>query len=249
MKTFLFIICTICISQSLTTKKFEGELVYQVNWKNASPNYRPEVIKILVKNKNLISISNIISNEKSIVFDSLRKLYVIANNPFKKEDPRTNHKDFPFMVEIDLDYNGKYNDINSALGEIISITKNDTTLYIGNENHELSKLFVKRKYGKETYVYSESENQKLWDNRNIAQRLYSPKIYTSEIANHINNSIIYYCKVSSNKEDVPSSEYKLVEISSRKIPNKLFNIPKHKYMKGYKKKNRNNKNKYYKIIE
>ncbi|MDC9722050.1 MAG: hypothetical protein PSN34_04660 [Urechidicola sp.] len=105
---------------------------------------------------------------------------------------------------------------------------------------------MKRQYGNETYVFSEFENLKLTDNRNILRNI-GEQIHPKEIATELNNSILYYYKLKVKNADL-YEEYKLVEIRNNEIKNNFFQIPEHKDAKGFKKENKKNgRFKYYEL--
>uniref|UniRef100_UPI000551E528 hypothetical protein n=1 Tax=Flavobacterium gelidilacus TaxID=206041 RepID=UPI000551E528 len=70
-----------------------------------------------------------------------------------------------------------------------------------------------------------------------------------EIAKNINNSILYYYKLTASDLD-GFIEYSLVDIKNMKVQDNIFDIPNHKDAKGSKKENiKNGRFKFYEIIE
>lgn len=236
MRILILIFCTLLINQSSTKKVFEGELIYHhdmvVNSKNYSESRKYfDTLKITYKNKNYIKLTNRKAYEKTLFIDSLKKIYVIYKDNSNKSKKLS-------MNEDNLNFGKLYSRENSHFGDIISISKSDTIFNLNDTRYPLKKLFVKRKYGNETYVYSESDSLKLTDNRNILRNM-GEQIHPKEIAVELNNSIIYYYKLHL-KNTSTFKEYKLIEIREKEIKNNTFKIPEHKDAKGLKKENKKN---------
>ena len=152
------------------------------------------------------------------------------------------------MNEDNLNFGKLYNRENSHFGKIISLSKSDTIINFDKKDYELKKLFVKREYGNEIYVYSDSNEYKLTDNRNILRNI-GEQIHPKEIATELNNSIIYYYKLQTENAEL-FVEYKLVEIKNKKIENSVFSIPKHKDSKDFEKENKKSgRFKFYELTE
>ncbi len=213
-----------------------------MNEKNFSDSNKYfDTLKITYKNKNYIKLTNQKDYEKSIFIDSLKKIYVIYKDNWSKSKKLS-------MNEDNLNFGKLYNQENSHFGKIISLSKSDTIINFDKKDHELKKLFVKREYGKETYVYSDANQYKLADNRNILRAM-GEQIHPKEIATELNNSIIYYYKLQVKNTEL-YSEYKLVEIKNKEIENSIFSIPKHKDSRGLEKENKKNgRFKFYELTE
>jgi len=246
MRILLLIFCVLFISKSSTEKVFEGELIYHHDMKMNSKNYSEsrnyfDTLKITYKNKNYIKLTNKKDYEKILFLDSLQKIYVIYKDNLSKSKKLS-------MNEDNLNFGKLYNRENSHFGNIVSLSKSDTIFNFKNQDYNLKTLFVKRKYGNETYVYSESDNSKLNDNRNILRNI-GEQIHPKEIATELNNSILFYYKLEVKGADL-YEEYRLVEIENKEIERKEFKIPKHKDAKGYKRENKKESRfKYYELTE
>ena len=234
MRIIILIFCALLTSKSSTEKIFEGELIYHHDMKMNSKNYSEsrkyyDTLKVTYSNKNYIKLTNKKDYEKILFIDSLKKLFVIYKDNLSKSKSLS-------MNEDNLNFGKLYNRENSHFGNIVSLSKSDTILDFKNKECQLKKLFVERQYGNETYVYSESEDFKLTDNRNILRNI-GEQIHPKEIATELNNSILYYYKLEVKNSDL-YEEYKLVEIRKSKIEKKFFDIPEHKDAKGFKKENK-----------
>ncbi|WP_299122633.1 hypothetical protein [uncultured Winogradskyella sp.] len=152
------------------------------------------------------------------------------------------------MTEDNLNYGKLYNRENSHFGTINSITKSDTIFNFNDKDYKLKRLFVERKYGNETYVYSESDSIKLADNRNILKNV-GGQIHPNEIASELQNSIIYYYLISGKNMNV-SEEFRLVSLKKKKLNNKVFEIPNHKDARGFKRENKKKgRFKFYELVD
>jgi hypothetical protein len=234
MRILLLIFCALFISKSSSEKVFEGELIYHHDMKMNSKNYSEsrkyyDTLKVTYKNKNYIKLTNKKDYEKIVFIDSLKKVYVIYKDNLSKSKSLS-------MNEDNLNFGKLYNRENSHFGIIVSLSKSDTILNFNNKECQLKKLFVERQYGNETYVYSESKDFKLTDNRNILRNI-GEQIHPKEIATELNNSILYYYKLEVKNADL-YEENKLVEIRNSKIEKKFFEIPEHKDAKGFKRENK-----------
>jgi hypothetical protein len=234
MRILLLIFCALFISKSSSEKVFEGELIYHHYMKMNSKNYSEsrkyyDTLKVTYKNKNYIKLTNKKDYEKIVFIDSLKKVYVIYKDNLSKSKSLS-------MNEDNLNFGKLYNRENSHFGIIVSLSKSDTILNFNNKECQLKKLFVERQYGNETYVYSESKDFKLTDNRNILRNI-GEQIHPKEIATELNNSILYYYKLEVKNADL-YEENKLVEIRNSKIEKKFFEIPEHKDAKGFKRENK-----------
>ena len=246
MKTTYIIISLFFIFFCVTENKFEGELIYHykmninsIDFSKSKKNY--DTIKFIYKNKNYIKSNNKIDFEKEIFIDSLKKVFVIYKDNLSKSKNLS-------MNEDNLNGGKMYNRENSHFGGIISSKISDTLIQFKNKNFSLKKLELKRKYGNEIYVYSEIDSLKLSDNRNILRNI-GEQIHPKEIAENINNSILYYYKLTANNLD-GYIEYSLVDIKNIEVQDNIFNIPKHKDAKGSKKENmKNGRFKFYEIID
>jgi hypothetical protein len=246
MRILTFIICILLINISSTEKVFEGELIYHHDMKMNLKDYSEsrkfyDTLTITYKDKNYIKLTNKKNYEKILFIDSLRKVYVIYKDNLSKSKNLS-------MNEDNLNFGKLYNRENSHFGKIVSLSKSDTILNFDKENRELKKLFVEREYGNETYVYSDSKEFKLTDNRNILRNI-GEQIHPDEIASELKNSILFYYKLDVKNADL-YEEYKLVKINNKVIKNSVFKIPKHKDAKGYKKENKKNgRFKYYELTK
>ncbi len=224
------------ISKSSSEKIFEGELIYRHNMKVGSIDFSNsekyfDTLKIIYGNKNYIKIKNSTEYEKVIFIDSLRKEYVIYKDNLSKSKSLS-------MNEDNLNYGKLYNRENSHFGIVISLNRSDTVMNFRNKTYNFKKLLVQRKYGYETYVFSDSDSLKLTDNRNILRKM-GEQIHPKEIAFEIDNSILYYYKLRAKNSDV-SKEFRLVDIKNDELDDTTFKIPAHKDAKGFKKENRKN---------
>lgn len=246
MRILLLIFCSFLIYQSSAKKVFEGELIYHHDMKMNSENYSEsrkhyDTLKITYKNKNYIKTKNKINFEKVLFIDSLKKRYVIYRDNSSKSKNLS-------MDEDNLNFGKLYNRENSHFGTIISLLKSDTVFNFKDQNYSLKKLFVERKYGNETYIFSESDSLKLTDNRNVLRNI-GEQIHPTEIANVLNHSLIFYYKLNVKNTDL-NEEYKLVDIQKKKIRDETFAIPKHKDAKGFKKENeKKGRFKFYVLID
>jgi len=246
MRILTFIICILLINISSTEKVFEGELIYHYDMKMNSKNYSEsrkfyDTLTITYKDKNYIKLTNKKNYEKILFIDSLRKVYVIYKDNLSKSKNLS-------MNEDNLNFGKLYSRENSHFGKIVSLSKSDTVLNFDNENYELKKLFVEREYGNETYVYSDSKEFKLTENRNILRNI-GEQIHPEQIASELKNSILYYYKLDAKNADL-YEEYKLVKINNKTIESSVFKIPEHKDAKGYKKENKKNgRFKYYELTK
>ncbi|MGW9685085.1 hypothetical protein [Flagellimonas sp. 2504JD1-5] len=236
MRILTFIFCIVLISFLSTDKVFEGELIYHHDMKMKSKKYSEsrkfyDTVTITYKGKNYIKQTNKKNYKKILFIDSLRKIYVIYKDNLSKSKHLS-------MNEDNLNFGKLYNRENSHFGKIVSLSKSDTILNFDKKNRELKKLFVEREYGNETYVYSNSEEFKLTDNRNILRNI-GEQIHPKQIASELKNSILFYYKLDVKNADL-SEEYKLVKINNKEIENSVFEIPEHKDAKGYKKENKKN---------
>lgn len=246
MRILTFIICILLINISSTEKVFEGELIYHHDMKMNSKNHSEsrkfyDTLTITYKDKNYIKLTNKRNYEKILFIDSLKKVYVIYKDNLSKSKNLS-------MNEDNLNFGKLYNRENSHFGKIVSLSKSDTILNFDKENRELKKLFVEREYGNETYVYSDSKEFKLTDNRNILRNI-GEQIHPDEIASELKNSILFYYKLDVKNADL-YEEYKLVKINNKAIESSVFKIPEHKDAKGYKKENKKNSRfKYYELTK
>jgi len=236
MRILTFIFCIVLISFSSTDKVFEGELIYHHDMKMKSKKYSEsrkfyDTLTITYKDKNYIKLTNKKNYEKILFIDSLRKIYVIYKDNLSKSKHLS-------MNEDNLNFGKLYNRENSNFGKIVSLSKSDTILNFDKKNCELKKLFVEREYGSETYVYSDSKEFKLTDNRNILRNI-GEQIHPEQIASELKNSILFYYKLDVKNADL-YEEYKLVKINNKEVENDVFEIPEHKDAKGYKKENKKN---------
>ncbi|MGX1928874.1 hypothetical protein [Flagellimonas sp. 2504JD4-2] len=236
MRILTFIICIVLINLSPDDKTFEGELIYHHNMKMNSQIYSKsrnfyDTLTITYKDKNYIKLTNKKNYEKILFIDSLRKIYVIYKDNLSKSKKLS-------MNEDNLNFGKLYNRKNSHFGKIVSSSKSDTILNFDKKDYELKKLFVEREYGNETYVYSNSEEFKLSDNRNILRNI-GEQIHPEQIASELKNSILFFYKLDVKNADL-YEEYKLVKINNKEIENRVFEIPEHKDAKGYKKENKKN---------
>jgi hypothetical protein len=246
MRILTFIICIVLINLSPKDKVFEGELIYYHDMKINSQNYSEtrnfyDTLTLTYKNKNYIKLTNKKNYEKILFIDSLRKVYVIYKDNLSKSKNLS-------MNEDNLDFGKLYNRENSHFGKIISVSKSDTILKFDKTNYKLKKLFVEREYGNETYVYSDSKEFKLTDNRNILRNI-GEQIHLEQIASELKNSILYYYKLEVKNADL-YEEYKLVKINNMEIESSVFEIPEHKDAKGYKRENKKTgRFKYYELTK
>ena len=246
MRILLLIFCTLFISKSSSEKVFEGELIYHHNMKMNSENYSEsrkyfDTLKVAYKDKNYIKLTNKKDYEKILFIDSLKKVYVIYKDSLSKSKNLS-------MNEDNLNFGKLYNRENSHFGSIVSLSKSDTILNFKNKECQLKKIFVERQFGNETYIFSESDVYKFIDNRNILRNI-GEQIHPKEIASELNNSILYYYKLEIKNTDL-YEEYRLVEIRNREIEDKIFEIPKHKDAKGFKRENKKESRfKYYELTE
>ncbi|WP_282136346.1 hypothetical protein [Seonamhaeicola maritimus] len=234
MRILLLIFCALFISKSSTEKVFEGELIYHHDMKINSKNYSEsrkyyDTLTVTYKNKNYIKLTNKKNYEKILFIDSLRKIYVIYKDNLNKSKNLS-------MNEDNLNFGKLYNRENSHFGKIVSLSKSDTILSFDKIECNLKKLLVEREYGNETYIYSDYNDLKLTDNRNILRNI-GEQIHPEQIASELKNSILYYYKLEVKNTDL-YEEYKLVKINNKKINDSVFEIPEHKDAKGYKKENR-----------
>jgi len=200
-----------------------------------------DTLTIKYKDKNYIKLTNKKNYEKILFIDSLRKIYVIYKDNLSKSKNLS-------MNEDNLNFGKLYNRENSHFGKIISLSKSDTILNFDNKNRELKKLFVQREYGNETYVYSDSDSFKFSDNRNILRNI-GEQIHPQEIATELNNAILFYYKLEVKNAEL-HKEFRLVEIRNKEIENSVFEIPKHKDAKGFKRENKKESRfKYYELTE
>lgn len=246
MRILTLLFCVLLMSQSSTEKVFEGELVYYHNIKMNNKTYAEsrkyfDTLKVTYKDKNYIKLTNKKEFEKILFIDSLEKLYVIYKDNFSKSKKIS-------MIEDNLNFGKLYNRKNSHFGSIISSSKSDTVLNFNNKKYQLKKLFVERQYGNETYIYSTTDNFKLADNRNILRNI-GEQIHPKEIADELNNSILYYYKSKVKSADL-YEEYRLIEIRNHTLKNTTFEIPKHKDEKGFKRENKKKgRFKYYELVK
>lgn len=236
MRILTFIFCIILISFSPNDKVFEGELIYHHDMKMNSKNYSEsrnfyDTLTITYKNRNYIKLTNKKDYEKILFIDSLRKIYVIYKDNLSKSKNL-------LMNEDNLNFGKLYNRENSHFRKIVSLSKSDTILNFDKTKRELKKLYVEREYGNETYVYSNSEEFKLTDNRNILRNV-GEQIHPDQIASELKNSILFYYRLDVKNADL-YEEYKLIKINNKEIENSVFKIPEHKDAKGYKKENKKN---------
>ena len=246
MRILTTIAFILLINISSPEKIFEGELNYHYNMRMNEKNFSDsrkyfDTLKITYKDKNYIKLTNKKDYEKTIFIDSLKKIYVIYKDNLSKSKKLS-------MNEDNLNFGKLYNRENSHFGKIISLSKSDTIINFDKKDYELKKLFVKREYGNEIYVYSDSNEYKLTDNRNILRNI-GEQIHPKEIATELNNSIIYYYKLQTENAEL-FVEYKLVEIKNKKIENSVFSIPKHKDSKDFEKENKKSgRFKFYELTE
>jgi len=246
MRILTLLFCLLLINVPSTEKVFEGELIYHHDMKMNSKNYSKsrnfyDTLTVTYKNKNYIKLTNKKEYEKILFIDSLRKIYVIYKDNLSKSKNLS-------MNEDNLNFGKLYNRENSHFGNIVSLSKSDTTLNFNNAEYQLKKLFVERQYGNETYVYSESEAFKLTDNRNIIRNM-GEQIQPKEIASILNNAILYYYKLKVKNADW-YEEYRLVKIENKEIEDSVFKIPDHKDARGFKKENKKNgRFKYYELTQ
>lgn len=246
MRILTFIICFLLINASSTKKVFEGELIYHHDMKMSSKNYSEsrkfyDTLTITYKDKNYIKLTNKKNYEKVLFIDSLRTVYLIYKDNLSKSKNLS-------MNEDNLNFGKLYNRENSHFGKIVSLSKSDTILNFDKENRYLKKLFVEREYGNEIYVYSDSKEFKLTDNRNLLRNI-GEQIHPEQIASELKNSILFYYKLKVKNANL-SEEYKLVKINNKEIENSVFEIPEHKDAKGYKKENKKKgRFKYYELTE
>ena len=246
MRILTTIAFILLINISSPEKIFEGELIYHYNMRMNEKNFSDsrkyfDTLKITYKDKNYIKLTNKKDYEKTIFIDSLKKIYVIYKDNLSKSKKLS-------MNEDNLNFGKLYNRENSHFGKIISLSKSDTIINFDKKDYELKKLFVKREYGNEIYVYSDSNEYKLTDNRNILRNI-GEQIHPKEIATELNNSIIYYYKLQAENTEL-FVEYKLVEIKNKKIENSVFSIPKHKDSKDFEKENKKSgRFKFYELTE
>jgi hypothetical protein len=246
MRILILIFCALFIAKSSTEKVFEGELIYHHDMKINSKKYSEsrkfyDTLTIRYKDKNYIKLTNKKSYEKILFIDSLRKIYIIYKDNLSKSKKLS-------MNEDNLNFGKLYNRENSHFGKIISLSKSDTILNFDKKNLALKKLFVEREYGNETYVYSDSDSFKFTDNRNILRNI-GEQIHPKEIATELNNAILYYYKLEVKNAEL-YEEYRLVEIRNKEIKNSVFEIPKHKDAKGFKRENKKESRfKYYELTE
>ena len=246
MRILTTIAFILLINISSPEKIFEGELIYHYNMRMNEKNFSDsrkyfDTLKITYKDKNYIKLTNKKDYEKTIFIDSLKKIYVIYKDNLSKSKKLS-------MNEDNLNFGKLYNRENSHFGKIISLSKSDTIINFDKKDYELKKLFVKREYGNEIYVYSDSNEYKLTDNRNILRNI-GEQIHPKEIATELNNSIIYYYKLQTENAEL-FVEYKLVEIKNKKIENRVFSIPKHKDSKDFEKENKKSgRFKFYELTE
>ncbi|WP_203257613.1 hypothetical protein [Hyunsoonleella ulvae] len=224
------------ISKSSSVRIFEGELIYHHSMKVDSIDFLNsekyfDTLKVIYGNKNYIKIKNSTEYEKVIFIDSLKKEYVIYKDNLSKSKNLS-------MNEDNLNYGKLYNRENSHFGTIIALEKSDTVIKFRNKTYGLKKLFVERKYGYETYVFSENDSLKLTDNRNILRNM-GEQIHPKEIALEIDNSIIYYYRLEAKNSNV-LQEFSLVDIKNIKLNRTVFKLPEHRDAKGFKKENRKN---------
>lgn len=236
MRILVFIFCVYLINVSFNDRVFEGELVYHHDIKINSKDYAQsknfyDTLTITYKDKNYIKLTNKKDYEKILFVDSLRKLYVIYKDNLSKSKNLS-------MNEDNLNFGKLYNRENSHFGKIIAMSKSDTILNFDKEDSKFKKLSVEREYGFETYVYSNSEEFKLHDNRNILRNM-GEQIHPEQIASELKNSILFYYKLNVKNADL-HEEFKLVKILNKEIENSVFEIPKHKDAKGFKKENKKN---------
>ncbi|GAA4242149.1 hypothetical protein [Winogradskyella damuponensis] len=246
MRILILIFSLLFINQSTTEKEFEGELIYHHNMKMNSKNYSKsrnfyDTLTISYKDKNYIKLTNKKEYEKILFIDSLKKIYVIYKDNLSKSKKLS-------MNEDNLNFGKLYNRENSHFGKIVSLSKSDTILNLDKKDCELKKLFVEREYGNETYVYSESNDFKLTDNRNILRNI-GEQIHPEQIASELQNSILYYYKLKVKNADL-YEEYRLVKIKNKVFESSIFEIPEHKDAKGYKRENKKQSRfKYYELTE
>lgn len=245
MRITIILFCILFFSKSSPEKIFEGELIYHHDMKIGSQDFSDstkyyDTLKITYGNKNYIKIKNKTEYEKVIFIDSLKKEYVIYKDNLSKSKNLS-------MNEDNLNYGKLYNRENSHFGTILSFVKSDTIMKIRNQTYDLKKLLVERKYGDETYVFSEEDDLKMADNRNILRNM-GEQIHPKEIAHILNNSILYYYKLNA-KNTNGSKEYRLVDIQNFKLGIKAFEVPLHKDARGFKKENKKNgRFKFYELI-
>ena len=237
--------CIICLSQLPPQKAFEGELVYHHTMTLNAGDYSEsrnyfDTLNIVFKNRKFIKTTNKATYQKEIFIDSLKKVYVIY------EDKSNKSKNLS-MNEDNLNFGKLYNQENAHFGPIISSVTSDTILHLKDKDYALKKLLVKREYGNEVYVYSESDSLKLSDNRNLLRNI-GDQIHPTEIAYILNNSLLYYYKLSATPVGIV--EYRLVDIQHKEIKNEAFQIPKYKDAKGFKRENKKKgRFKFYELIE
>lgn len=143
MKTFLFSICILFLSQLPTEKVFEGQLIYHHNMKMNSENYSEsrkyyDTLKIIFKNKNFIKTTNKINYEKVIFIDSLKKRYVIYKDNLSKSKELS-------MDEDNLNFGKLYNRENSHFGPIVSLSTSDTIFNFKGKNQSFKETFCGQK--------------------------------------------------------------------------------------------------------
>ena len=245
MKQLVLICCFLLVGFAANGQVFEGKLIYHHDMRMKNNSYSDsrnyyDTLAITYKNKNYVKLTNKKSYEKIIFIDSLRKRYVIYKDNLSKSKHLS-------MDEDNLNFGKLYNRENSNFGRVISVSKRDTIIEFESQSRKFNKLFVEREYGNETYVYSNSEEYKLADNRNLLRNI-GEQIHPTEIATELNNALLFYYKLDVNKTDL-SEEYQLVRIQKVEIENNVFDIPEHRDAKGYKKENKKNgRFKFYELI-
>lgn len=245
MRFIILLFYVLFFFKSSSEKIFEGELIYQHIMKIGSKDFSNsekyfDTLKIIYGDKSYIKIKNSVEYEKVIFIDSLRKKYVIYKDNLSKSKNLS-------MNEDNLNYGKLYNRENSHFGTILSLEKSDTVIKFRNKSYSLKKLFVERKYGYETYVFTENDSLKLTDNRNILRNM-GEQIHPKKIATEINNSILYYYKLRA-KNYAGSIEFRLVDIKNVELGHTTFKLPIHKDARGFKKGNRKaGRFKFYELI-
>ena len=227
-------------------KVFEGELTYHhhmhMNGVEISESKKHfDTLRIVIKNKNYIKTTNKINFEKELFIDSLQRLYVIYDDQLSKSKKTT-------MFEDNLNFGKLYKRENSHFGPIVSTTITDTVYHFQHKDHMFKKLILERKYGFETYIYSEGDSLKLTDDRNLLRNI-GEQIHPKEVAPIIDNAILFFYKLSPKKMNI-FVEYRLIEIDRNEITESTFLIPKHKDAKGFKRENRKRSRfKFYELID
>lgn len=245
MKQRFFLLFIVCVNSIHAQSTFEGILMYHhkrlVNGDDLkSSKHYYDTLKVIYKDLNFIKVLNKLEPETHIFIDSLETKYSI-------NEENENGKKTRYLYINNLDNGKLYHRENNELEEIISLKKSDTTLTIQNKKFQLKHLIVKRKYGTETFIYSENDSLKLAGNRNVL-KIVGLQIHKKQIAEVLNKSLLFYYR--SEGRPTYFTEFSLFDIQSLKLKDSTFNIPMNRDETGLEDDNKLSKNrKVYRLID